>query len=81
MFPRSKQRIYRKKALVEAYQYGVEEVPDYILEQCDLDKKVVHTLEGDMKFENGDYLLINCRGDQHAWCVQKEIFEKTYSEL
>lgn len=73
--------VYRKKALVEAYQVGVDEIPDYVNKYVDINKQIVHTLEGDLQFNDGDYLVCNCKGDDHVWVVRKDIFEQTYSLL
>lgn len=37
---------------------------------------VVHTLEGDMTYEAGDYICTGPGGE--SWPVKKEIFEATY---
>lgn len=54
---------YRKKpVVVEAYQ---------------TDKKVIiHTLEGDMTAEIGDYIITGVNGEQYP--CKPDIFKKTY---
>lgn len=54
---------YRKKpVVVEAYQ---------------TDKKmVIHTLEGDMTAQVGDWIITGLRGEQYP--CKPDIFEKTY---
>ena len=54
---------YRKKpVVVEAYQTDV--------------LKIIHTLEGDMKAEPGDYIITGINGEQYP--CKPDIFKKTY---
>lgn len=54
---------YRKKpVIVEAYQSDKE--------------LVIHTLEGDMKANIGDYIITGVNGEQYP--CKPDIFEKTY---
>jgi len=39
----------------------------------------VHTLEGVMKGNAGDYLILGVRGEQYP--CKKDIFEETYEEV
>lgn len=59
----SKVKKYRKKPVViEAYQ---------------TDKKmVIHTLEGDMTAQVGDWIITGLRGEQYP--CKPDIFEKSY---
>lgn len=59
----NKVKKYRKKPVViEAYQ---------------TDKKmVIHTLEGDMTAQVGDWIITGLRGEQYP--CKPDIFEKTY---
>lgn len=57
---------YRKKPIViQAYQTNKE--------------LIIHTLEGDMKANVGDYVITGVNNEQYP--VKKEIFEKTYEEV
>ena len=54
---------YRKKpVIVEAYQTD-EEI-------------IIHTLEGDMRANPGDYIITGIRGEEYP--CKKEIFEASY---
>lgn len=56
-------RKYRKKPVViEAYQTDKEQI--------------IHTLEGDMKADNGDYIITGVQGEQYP--CKPDIFEQTY---
>ena len=57
---------YRKKpVVVEAYQTDKE--------------LIIHTLEGDMKANVGDYIITGVNGEQYP--CKPDIFEKTYEEV
>ena len=57
---------YRKKpVVVEAYQTDKE--------------IIIHTLEGDMKANVGDYIITGVNGEQYP--CKPDIFEKTYEEV
>lgn len=54
---------YRKKpVIVEAYQTDIE--------------IIIHTLEGDLKANIGDYIITGIRGEKYP--CKPDIFEKTY---
>lgn len=40
---------------------------------------VIHTLEGDMKADNGDYIITGINGEQYP--CKPDIFHKTYEIL
>lgn len=57
---------YRKKPVViEAYQTDKE--------------MIVHTLEGDMKADPGDYIITGIKGEQYP--CKSDIFKATYEEV
>ena len=57
---------YRKKpVVVEAYQTDKE--------------IIIHTLEGDMKANVGDYIITGVNGEQYP--CKPDIFEKTYEAV
>lgn len=57
---------YRKKSItVEAYKTGKE--------------LIIHTLEGDMKANVGDYIITGVNGEQYP--CKPDIFEKTYEKV
>lgn len=54
---------YRKKpVIIEAFQTGR--------------KMIIHTLEGDMKANVGDYIITGLRGEKYP--CKPDIFEKSY---
>ena len=58
-----KKRKYRKKpVIIEAYQTDKEQI--------------IHTLEGDMKADIGDYIITGVKGEQYP--CKPDIFEQTY---
>ena len=57
---------YMKKSIVvEAYQTDKE--------------LIIHTLEGDMKANVGDYIITGVNGEQYP--CKPDIFEKTYERV
>lgn len=61
-----KTRKYRKKpVIIEAYQTNKEQV--------------IHTLEGDMKADAGDYIITGVKGEQYP--CKPDIFEQTYEPV
>lgn len=57
---------YRKKSVViEAYQTDKE--------------IIIHTLEGDMKADVGDYIITGVKGEQYP--CKADIFAETYEEV
>ena len=57
---------YRKKPVViEAYQTDKE--------------MIIHTLEGDIKAEVGDYIITGVQGEQYP--CKANIFEQTYEKV
>lgn len=57
---------YQKKPIViEAYRADRE--------------MIIHTLEGDMKADVGDYIITGLRGEQYP--CKPDVFEKTYQEV
>lgn len=57
---------FRKKPIVvEAYQTDKE--------------MIIHTLEGDMKADVGDWIITGLRGEQYP--CKPDIFKKTYERI
>ncbi len=42
-------------------------------------KKIIHTLEGDMTAQPGDFIIIGLRGEEYP--CKPDVFEKTYTEV
>lgn len=84
---------YKKIATVDAWQIGVDNIPNWVADAM-IDGKIrsislmsnppkqtyeIQTLEGVMTTYPGNYL---CRGvDGEIWSVEREIFEKTYIKV
>ena len=61
-----KTKKYRKKPVViEAYQTDKEQI--------------IHTLEGDMKADVGDYIITGVKGEQYP--CKPDVFEQTYEPV
>lgn len=57
---------YRKKpVIIEAYKTDKE--------------VIIHTLEGDMKADPGDYIITGIKGEQYP--CKPDIFNATYEEI
>ena len=57
---------FRKRpVVVEAYQTDKE--------------MIIHTLEGDMRANDGDWIITGLRGEQYP--CKPDIFEKTYERI
>ena len=80
---------YRKKPVViEAIKYEKEHI-DRALDFCDNNEHIkynpedneyyIHTLEGDMKVSEGDYIIKGINGEFYP--CKPDIFEKTYEKL
>lgn len=79
---------YRKKPIpIEARQYTGDnflELQDWshdlaALSDYNEDAVCVHTLEGPMWFNEGDYIIKGVRGEFYP--CQKDIFEETYEKV
>ena len=55
----------KKPVVIEAYQTDKE--------------MIIHTLEGDMKADVGDYIITGVRGEQYP--CKPDIFKETYTEV
>lgn len=80
-------RFVKRPIAVEAFRFGYDDMPDWFtpamirmnyenaipyLEGC------ISTLEGDMWFSEGDYVIRGVNGEQYP--CKGDIFEKTYEE-
>ena len=73
---------------VEAFQFGYDEEPSWFrpaVVEMDYDngisrlKGCVSTLEGDMWFWEGDYVIRGVKGELYP--CRRDIFEETYDEV
>lgn len=74
----------KRPIIVEAFQFGVDTVPNwfkakYITIENGKATACIETLEGDMLFHNGDYVIKGVEGELYP--CRKDIFEKTYEEV
>ena len=59
------QKFKKKPVIVEAYQTDTA--------------MIIHTLEGDMKAEPGDWIITGVNGEQYP--CKPDVFEKTYEPV
>lgn len=78
----------KRPVIVEAFQFGYEEEPSWFrptVVEMDYDngisrlKGCISTLEGDMWFWEGDYVIRGVKGE--CYPCRRDIFEETYSEI
>lgn len=80
----SKRKFVKKPIVIEAFQFGVDDIPDWFkakyitFDNGDL-TACIGTLEGDMLFHGGDYVIKGVEGELYP--CRKDIFEKTYEEV
>ena len=79
-------RVFVKKPIkVEAFQFGVDDVPSWFRASwISFDPNgdamgCIDTLEGEMTFHCGDYVIKGVRGELYP--CHKDIFEETYEEV
>ena len=78
----------KRPVIVEAFQFGYEEEPNWfkpknIVIEYDEGKPrlkgLISTLEGDMWFWEGDYVIKGIKGE--CYPCRRDIFEETYNEI
>ena len=80
----SKRKFVKKPIVIEAFQFGVDDIPDWFkakyitFDNGDL-TACIGTLEGDMLFHDGDYVIKGVEGELYP--CRKDIFEETYEEV
>ena len=75
-------KFIKKPIEVEAFQFGIDETPEWALKKIiryDYSRACIETLEGDMWFYVGDYIVKGIKGE--CWPVRQLIFEETYEEV
>lgn len=90
MDERKVRRFVKRPIIVEAFQFGYEKEPNWfaakhivitdnpITGEREL-KGCIGTLEGDMWFWEGDYVIRGVKGELYP--CRRDIFEETYSEI
>ena len=77
-------KFVKKPIEVEAFQFGVDETPEWALKKIiryDYSRACIETLERDMWFYLvvGDYVIKGA--DNECYPCRQSIFEKTYEEI
>ena len=75
-------KFIKKPIEVEAFQFEVDETPEWALKKIiryDYSRACIETLEGDMWFYVGDYVIKGVANE--CYPCKREIFEKTYTEI
>lgn len=81
-------KFIKRPVIVEAFQFGYEEEPSWFrpsVVEMDYDngisrlKGCISTLEGDMWFWEGDYVIRGVKGELYP--CRRDIFEETYDEV
>jgi hypothetical protein len=75
---------FRKKPVViEAFRYWVDDRPDWFTEKVNVNEIIthkthcdIHTLEGVMRGDAGDYIIQGVKGEVYP--CKPDIFEATY---
>ncbi|MDE1829563.1 MAG: hypothetical protein KGI25_04505 [Thaumarchaeota archaeon] len=78
--------VYIKKPLrVHAFKYGFEEIPDWMYGKTWLlydtepsEHIIIHTLEGDMRADKGDYIIRGINGEIYP--CKADIFQASYDK-
>jgi hypothetical protein len=77
---------YRKKVLIDAFQLGDKNEPDWfgeavltgvvLVDEDDCRTYYIHTLEGTKTCSKGYWIARGVKGE--LWPIRKDIFEETY---
>ena len=78
---------YRKLPVeIEAFRIGIDYIPDWFMDRVTDNIIIIHedgtcdinTLEGIMKSDKGDYIILGVNGEVYP--CKPDIFEKTYDK-
>lgn len=75
-------KFIKKPIEVEAFHFGVDETPEWALKKIvryDYSRACVETLEGDMWFYVGDYIIKGVANE--CYPCRQSVFEETYEEI
>lgn len=75
-------KMYRKKSIIEAFKFGIEEIPDWAKEKLITDEEgntIIKTLEGDLRVREGDYIIKGIKGEIYP--CRNDIFEESYINI
>lgn len=88
MGERKARMFVKRPVIIEAFQFGYDEEPSWFrptVIEMDYDngisrlKGCISTLEGDMWFWEGDYVIRGIKGELYP--CRRNIFEETYDEV
>ena len=75
-------KFVKKPIEVEAFQFGVDKTPEWALKKIiryDYSRACIETLEGDMWFYVGDYVIKGVEGE--CYPCKQSVFENSYTEI
>ena len=75
-------KFIKKPIEVEAFQFGVDETPEWALKKIvkyDYARACIETLEGDMWFYVGYYVIKGVANE--CYPCRKSVFEESYTEV
>lgn len=75
-------KFIKKLIEVEAFQFGVDETPEWALKKIiryDYARACIETLEGDMWFYVGDYVIKGVANE--CYPCRQSVFEESYIEV
>lgn len=84
----NKRKFVKKPIVIEAFQFGYDENPDWfhpkniVIEYQENKSRLkgcIETLEGNMWFWEGDYVIKGVKNEQYP--CRRDIFEETYYEI
>ena len=75
---------YRKKSVViQAFQFGIDSWPDWFIRSknvvIDSDGCIIHTLEGDHRANEGDFIIQGVVGELYP--CKEQVFYQTYEKV
>lgn len=77
-------KFIKRPIVVEAFQFGIDPVPDWFFKEVieispDARSACIRTLEGDMWFKHGDYVIKGIHNE--CYPCAKSVFEDSYEEV
>lgn len=75
----TKQGFLKKIIILEKSMKQYRKKPVVVTAYVATEPMVIHTLEGDMQAQKGDYIITGVNGEQYP--CKPDIFHKTYEEM
>ncbi|CAB4151167.1 hypothetical protein UFOVP685_19 [uncultured Caudovirales phage] len=76
-------KFVKKPIVIEAFRYGFDKKPSWFFDNTNIPTPyapiTIHTLEGDMTANPGDYIIKGIQGEIYP--CKADIFEATYSKF